>query len=129
MNLREFDTHCLPKPIMKYQVLAKFIVECIIPTLIKLSTHLFYLLNRPSMLMELHKTLLLVYGSWLFLQQDTLVYGLCLKFLASNNVVEYEDLIIGLRFSIDYRAQNIAIHIDSLLVTFQVKGDFNTHNP
>ena len=43
-------------------------------------------------------------------------YAVCLHFPASNNIVEYEALISGLRITIDIGATRLYVYSDSKLV-------------
>jgi len=47
-------------------------------------------------------------------------YAICLHFLASNNTVEYEALINGLRIAIELGAMRLYVRGDSELVIDQV---------
>ena len=55
---------------------------------------------------------------------ETLKYGVRLKFLATNNEVEYEGILTGLRFGKALGATNLLIQSDSKLVVGQIKGDY-----
>ena len=54
------------------------------------------------------------------------LYALKFGFKASNNEVEYEALIAGLKMAKDVGAQRIRALSDSMLVVQQVRGDFET---
>ena len=56
--------------------------------------------------------------------EETLKYGVRLKFLATNNEVEYEGILTGLRLGKAFRATNLLIPNDSKLVIGQIKGDY-----
>ena len=56
--------------------------------------------------------------------EETLKYGVRLKFPATNNEVEYEGILTGLRLGKALRATNLLIQNDSKLVIGQIKGDF-----
>jgi probable phosphoglycerate mutase len=47
---------------------------------------------------------------------NKLCYAICLHFLASNNVTEYEGLINGLRIAIELGATRLYVYGDSRLV-------------
>ena len=51
-------------------------------------------------------------------------YGVQLKFPATNNEVEYEAILMGLRIARALGAKNISLRSDSQLVVGQVRGDF-----
>ena len=56
--------------------------------------------------------------------EETLKYGVRLKFPATNNEVEYEGILTGLRLGKALRATNLLIQNDSKLVIGQIKGDY-----
>ena len=56
--------------------------------------------------------------------EETLKYGVRLKFPATNNEVEYEGILTGLRLRKALRAMNLLIQNDSKLVIGQIKGDY-----
>ena len=51
-------------------------------------------------------------------------YGVQLKFPITNNEVEYEAILTGLRMAWALGSKNILLRSDSQLVIRQVKGDF-----
>ena len=55
---------------------------------------------------------------------DTLKYGVQLKFPVTNNEVEYEAILTGLRIFQALGAKKALLRSDSQLVVGQVKGDF-----
>ena len=56
--------------------------------------------------------------------EETLKYGVRLKFPATNNEVEYEGILTVLRLGKALRATNLLIQNDSKLVIGQIKGDY-----
>ncbi|PON34666.1 Ribonuclease H, partial [Parasponia andersonii] len=50
--------------------------------------------------------------------------ALCFKFPVSNNEVEYEALIAGLKLAQEMKVEIIEVYSDSQLVVCQVKGDY-----
>ena len=52
-----------------------------------------------------------------------------LEFKCTNNVAEYEALILGLKALRDLQAQNINIEGDSELVIKQVQGSYQAKHP
>ena len=56
--------------------------------------------------------------------EETLKYGVRLKFPATNNEVEYKGILTGLRLGKALRAMNLLIQNDSKLVIGQIKGDY-----
>ena len=52
-----------------------------------------------------------------------------LNFQCSNNIVEYESLLLGLRMLKKLGANKIKVHGDSEIVIRQVNGEYNANNP
>ena len=55
---------------------------------------------------------------------EILKYGVQLKFLATNNEVEYEEILTGLRLGKAFEAKNLLVQNDSKLVIGQIKGEY-----
>jgi ribonuclease HI len=55
-------------------------------------------------------------------------YAVCLHFPASNNMVEYEALLCGLRISIEIGIKRLNIRGDSQLVIHQVMKNASCHD-
>ncbi|XP_026396016.1 uncharacterized protein LOC113290648 [Papaver somniferum] len=60
---------------------------------------------------------------------DLLSYSFKLDFPCSNNIVEYEALILGLKLEKELNLWSIKVKGDSKLVTNQVSGDFHVKEP
>jgi ribonuclease HI len=56
-------------------------------------------------------------------------YVIRLHFAASNNIVEYEALVNGLRIAIELKVRHLNVRRDSQLVIDQVMKDSSCHNP
>ena len=56
-------------------------------------------------------------------------YTICLHFLASNNMAEYEALLSGLRIAIELGVKRLIVRGDSQLVIDQVMKESSCHNP
>ena len=52
-----------------------------------------------------------------------------LGFKASNNKIEYEALLVGLRIVLDLGAKEVEVYSDSRLVVNQVQGSFEAKDP
>ena len=61
--------------------------------------------------------------------RSRLCYAICLHFSASNNAVEYEALINGLRIAIELGAMRLYIHGDSELVVDLVMKESSCKSP
>ncbi|KAI0495533.1 hypothetical protein KFK09_021834 [Dendrobium nobile] len=129
VELGEFDIHYLPRPNIKSQALADFVVECTIPAsdvqpnTLPSPPHWILYVDGSSGSSGAGAGILLISP-----QKITLEYGLRLKFPTTNNVAEYEALIAGLKLAIDCEVQNLVVHTDSQLVASQVEGEFEIHN-
>ena len=55
---------------------------------------------------------------------EVLKYGVQLKFLATNNKVEYEGILMGLRIEKALGAKNLLIQSDSKLVIGQILEEY-----
>lgn len=53
-----------------------------------------------------------------------LEHALCIEFLVTNNEIEYETMIMGLRITKELGVQDLKIYSDSQLIIRQVKGDY-----
>ena len=63
------------------------------------------------------------------LDGSRLHYAICLHFSASNNTVDYEALINGLRIAIELSAMQLYVHDDSELVIDQVMKESSYKSP
>ena len=55
---------------------------------------------------------------------EILKYGVQLRFPATNNEVEYEGILMGLRLGKALGVKNLLIRSDSKLVVEQIKGEY-----
>ena len=55
---------------------------------------------------------------------EILKYAVRLQFSVTNNEVEYEALLIGLRLAKALEAKNLIVQADSQLIIGQTKGDY-----
>ena len=55
---------------------------------------------------------------------EVLKYGVQLKFPATNNEVEYEGILTGLKLKKALRVKNLLVQSDSKLVVGQIKGEY-----
>jgi ribonuclease HI len=61
-------------------------------------------------------------------QGDIIKYAIQLKFLAPNNIIEYEGLVTGLRLAKDLDIWRLLIRDDSQLVAKQVQKEYECNN-
>ena len=60
--------------------------------------------------------------------EEVIEYSILLDFLASNNEVEYEAIIVGLDLTISVSSEKIIIRSDSQLVVGQVNSEYETRD-
>nr|GFD13321.1 reverse transcriptase domain-containing protein [Tanacetum cinerariifolium] len=63
-------------------------------------------------------------GAGLILKGTKFTYALRFEFKASNNEVEYEALVVGLRIAEHMGVQNLKAKVDSRLVANQINGSY-----
>ncbi|GMH23142.1 hypothetical protein Nepgr_024985 [Nepenthes gracilis] len=134
IELGEFDIEFKPKPTIKAQALADFIVETTTPIQEEPPTEN---TEQPD---EVPKWTLHVDG----LSTDSgsgarvvlttpdgseVKYSLKLDFSATNNVAEYETLLAGLRLAKQCSAKRLVVYSDSELIVNQINGGFEANNP
>ena len=56
-------------------------------------------------------------------------YARKLTFKCTNNEVEYEACILGLKVALEHEVQKLHVHGDAMLVISQVNGDWRTNDP
>ena len=56
-------------------------------------------------------------------------YAVKLKYNTTNNIAEYEALLIGLKLAIEIKAEHLKVYSDSQLVVNQVKGTCQVKDP
>ncbi|XP_019177744.1 PREDICTED: uncharacterized protein LOC109172949 [Ipomoea nil] len=127
MHLSQFDIDFKPRPAVKGQALADFIVECIA--------------------WEVTDQVETKDGGWWTLSTDgssnnkgcdsgvmlvtpegfRVYYAIRFHFKLSNNEAEYEALLNGLRLAAGLRAEKVRIRCDSKLVVSQVSGEYEAN--
>ncbi|XP_038979218.1 uncharacterized protein Mb2253c-like [Phoenix dactylifera] len=133
VELGEFDLEYRPRPAIKAQVLADFIVECTVPDDLELP--LTPAEETPRPLWVLHadgSSTLGGSGAGLILTSPDGVVAeqaLRLEFPASNNEAEYEALIAGLKLAKELKVEDLKAFSDSQLIVSQVQGDFEAKEP
>ncbi len=135
IELGEFNLEYRPRPAIKAQALADFIVECTIPDEAEPEPEPAPAEQTPSSTWTLH-----VDGSsnsggsgagLIFSSPDGEVaeQALRLEFPASNNAEEYEALIVGLKLARELGVKDLRVFSDSQLVVNQILGDFEARDP
>ncbi|KAK2991305.1 hypothetical protein RJ640_024570 [Escallonia rubra] len=131
IELGKFDIHYRPRPSVKGQALADFVVECTFPIEDEEP-----LLVQP----ELFAWTLFIDGSsnthgsgaGLILNGPEgliIEYALHFDFQASNNEAEYEALIAGMHLAHAMRAASLHAFSDSALVVKQMSGEYEAKDP
>ena len=62
-------------------------------------------------------------------EKEVLEYSLCFTFPSSNNVVEYEVLLAGMRLAEKLEVKSLTAHGDSQLMVQQFQGVFEVREP
>ncbi|XP_077228380.1 uncharacterized protein LOC143861327 [Tasmannia lanceolata] len=133
VELGEFDIQIKPRPAIKSQVFADFIVDRTVP--IGESEDPSIPVEEPTLGQQSQTPLWMLYvdgssnaegrGAGLVITgPDNFIaeYALCLDFKASNNEAKYEALIAGIALATELRVVRIRVHSDSQLVVSQVNG-------
>ena len=122
IELSQFDIEYLPRTAIKAQALVDFIAE-------------FTFLDEDNLTNEAERWTVQTDGSSaqkmggvgvIITAPDgeILKYGVQLKFPATNNEAEYEDILTGLRLGKALRVKNLLIQSDSKLVVEKIKGEY-----
>ncbi|XP_074355934.1 uncharacterized protein LOC141695596 [Apium graveolens] len=141
-ELGEFDIKYKPRTVRKAQVLADFVVGCIIPNqevrgqedIIPQDTEGNKGDKEEGIKEKEYRVLYFDGASKINLSGEGLVlqspngflieYAMKLDFQTTNNKAEYEALIAGLVLTGTLRVKNLKVCGDSKLVIYQVKGEF-----
>ena len=122
IELSQFDIEYLPRTAIKAQALVDFIAE-------------FTFLDEDNLTNEAERWTIQTDGSSAQKRGgvgviitapdgEILKYGVQLKFPATNNEAEYEDILTGLRLGKALRVKNLLIQSDSKLVVEKIKGEY-----
>ena len=126
IELSHFDIHFEPRQAIKGQALTDFIVECTF--------------GAPEEENKVPEWTLFVNGAsnsqgsgaGVVLTSphgDVLEYSLRFSFPSSNNIAEYEALIVGMRLALQLHAERLTAHSDSQLVVQQFLGEYEAREP
>ncbi|KAK3025696.1 hypothetical protein RJ639_041701 [Escallonia herrerae] len=134
VELGEFDIHYRPRPSIKGQALADFIVECTLPIEVEESP---LGVEKPLLPDQIGLFTWMLYvdgssntsesGAGLILNGPdglTIEYALRFDFQASNNEAEYEALVAGMHLARAMRAASLHAFSDSALVVKQMSGEY-----
>ncbi|KAJ4820696.1 Pol-polyprotein [Rhynchospora pubera] len=125
VELSEFDISFLPKATYKGQVLADFVVE---------STGRSEKRDQEAMWHVHVDGVASERGSGLGIhikgpKGEVFYYAIHITFPVTNNMVEYEALIAGLRLVEAVGATKVRVYMDSQLVVHQINGQYEVHDP
>jgi hypothetical protein len=123
IEMSEFDIDYRPRTTIKAQTLADFIAEFTHPW------------KEEDELEEDEAWTISIDGSstrdmggagivLVSLKKDKFKYAIQLRFRAINNEIEYETLLVGLKFSKNMGIKNLIVKSDSQLIVGQVKGEY-----
>jgi len=126
IELSDYDINYEPRKEIKGQALADFIVEC---------TH-----SPVAKEVRVKELMLFVDGAsnakgsrvgvvLISPEKEVLLYSLRFTFPISNNTVEYETLLAGMRFAEKLEVKSLTTHNDSQLVVQQFQGAFEVREP
>ncbi|KAI3448541.1 hypothetical protein Pfo_005206 [Paulownia fortunei] len=123
IELSEHGIEFRPRPAIKAQVLADFVVEMTTDEISKsLSAWTLYVDGSSTSTGS---------GAGIVIespQGDKFEYALKFEFLTSNNEAEYEALLAGLKLAFAAGARKLAIYSDSQLVVNQVRGEYEARD-
>ncbi|XP_019176073.1 PREDICTED: uncharacterized protein LOC109171496 [Ipomoea nil] len=127
MHLSQFDIDFKPRPAIKGQALADFIVECTtreVTDQVETEDGGWWTLSTDSSSNSKG------YGSGVVLvtpEGFRAYYAIRFHFKLSNNEAEHEALFNGLRLAAGLRAEKVQIRCDSKLVVSQVSGEYEAN--
>ena len=122
IELSQFDIEYHPRTAIKAQALADFIVEFTLPDKDGLTdeTEWWTIQTDGSSAQKRGGVRVVITTP----DEETLKYGVQLKFPATNNEAEYEGILTGLRVEKALGAKNLLLQSDSKLVIGEIKEDY-----
>ncbi|XP_039146852.1 uncharacterized protein LOC120284115 [Dioscorea cayenensis subsp. rotundata] len=126
IELGEYDICFEPRQAIKGQALADFIVECIgEEELNKVDEHIWKMFVDGASSSSGSRAGVVLISP----EGDILDYSLRFAFLSSNNIAEYEALIVGMRLAMQLQVKRLMAHSDSQLVVQQFHGEYEAKEP
>ncbi|XP_072085105.1 uncharacterized protein [Arachis hypogaea] len=122
VELSEFDLKYEAQTVIKSQYLAYFVDEYI-ESPGDLATWSLYV-DRSSNKVESEAGVILKSD-----QGTRIELSLRFKFLASNNQVEYEALLVSLKLAKEVEAERLIVFSDSQVITLQINGTYKANDP
>ncbi|XP_070030429.1 uncharacterized protein [Nicotiana sylvestris] len=138
LQFQQFEIVYIPQKAIKGQALADFFVDHPIPDDWELTDEL---PDEDAMVIEVHPPLKMYFDSathrkgagagvvFITSQGEVLPYSFALTQLCSNNVVEYEALILGLEMAVEMKRLQLQVFGDSQLVVNRLLGSYEVKNP
>ncbi|GAA0167028.1 hypothetical protein LIER_22054 [Lithospermum erythrorhizon] len=138
LQLQQFEIIYVPQRVVKGQVLADFLADQPLPAEWELCDEL---ADEDVMNVEMTPPWKMYFDGaahqggagagviFLTPQQDLLPYSFSLSHNCSNNVAEYQALILGLEPATDLDIHQLEIYGDSQLVINQLLGDYEVRKP
>ncbi|KAH0639695.1 hypothetical protein KY285_036281 [Solanum tuberosum] len=136
--LEQIPSMYIPQKVVKGQALADFLADHPIPDDCELTDEL---ADEDAMLIEVQPPWKMYFdgaahrggaGASVVLitsQEEILPFSFTLKQCCSNNVTEYQALILGLEMAVDMMQLNLQVFGDSQLVINQLLGSYEVKNP
>ncbi|XP_062103671.1 uncharacterized protein LOC133814767 [Humulus lupulus] len=132
MILSEFEINFVPQKAIKGQALADFLAGHLIPDNMELHEDLpdeeVFTIETSSWQLSLDGAAKkcgagagIVFGTP---SKGLIPYSFHILAICTNNVVEYEALIISLEIALEMQIQSLKVYGDSLLITKQINGEF-----
>ncbi|XP_073138428.1 uncharacterized protein [Henckelia pumila] len=119
VELRQYGIEYRPRPAIKEQILADFLVEMTVNQE-ESSTQTWMVYVNGSSTSTGSGAGIVVESP----QGDKFQYAFKFLFPATNNEAEYEALIMGIKLALSVRAKRLMIHSDSQLIVSQVNGNY-----
>ncbi|XP_051132475.1 uncharacterized protein LOC127252363 [Andrographis paniculata] len=138
LQLQQFEIIYVPQKAVKGQILADFLADHPIPAEWELSDDfpdedaLFLEITPPWKMYfdgSSHKNGAGAGVIFVTSQGEVLPYSFALKEKCSNNVAEYQALILGLKMAVDIKQRQLQVYGDSKLVVNQITGEFEVKKP
>ncbi|XP_051150192.1 uncharacterized protein LOC127264732 [Andrographis paniculata] len=138
LQLQQFKIIYVPQKIVKRQILADFLADHPIPAEWELSDNFpdedaFFFEITPPWKMYFdgssHKNGAGAGLIFVTSQGEVLPYSFALKEKCSNNVAEYQALILGLKMAVDIKQRQLQVYGGSKLVGNQITGEFEVKKP
>ncbi|XP_015163501.1 uncharacterized protein [Solanum tuberosum] len=138
LQFQQFEIVYIPQKAIKGQTLADFLADHPIPDDWELTDELS---DEDAMLIEVQPPWKMYFDGaahrggagagvvFIISQEEILPFSFTLKQCCSNNVAEYQALILGLEMAVDMKQLNLQVFGDSQLVINQLLGSYEVKKP